>query len=126
MAWQAKNRPAKQFGSPALTGQKFWPNGGLSPGGRVMSTHDPLPDRLTVEAMATALDMHGVDPRDDTAVVQTLQRVGYRAAVIGRLMDRVEERAWHLRTLRLYVAPRMRHTEPPTAANEGTLQGERA
>jgi hypothetical protein len=53
-----------------------------------MPTHDPLSDRLTVEAMATALDLHGVDPRDDTAVVQTLQRVGYRAAVIGRLMDR--------------------------------------
>lgn len=84
--------------------------------------HDELCDRLTVEAMASALDLHGIDPRDDTAVVQMLQRVGYRAAVIGRLMDRVEERAWHLRTLRLYVAPRMKHTEPPTAANEGPHQ----
>jgi hypothetical protein len=43
-----------------------------------MPTHDPLSDRLTVEAMATALDLHGIDPRDDTAVVQTLQRVGDR------------------------------------------------
>jgi transposase-like protein len=88
-----------------------------------MPSHDPLSDRLTVEAMATALDLHGVDPRDDTAVVQTLQRVGYRAAVIGRLMDMVEERAWHLRTLRLYVAPRMNlDGEHPIAANEGTPQ----
>jgi hypothetical protein len=85
---------------------------------------DPLSDadRLTIEAMATALDLHGVDPRNGDAVVQTLMSVGYRAPVIARLMDKVEERAWHLRTLRLHVAPRMKHTEPPIAANEGPRQ----
>jgi hypothetical protein len=82
---------------------------------------DPLSDadRLTIEAMATALDLHGVDPRNGDAVVQTLMSVGYRAPVIARLMDMVEERAWQLRTLRLHVASRMKHTEPPPAANEG-------
>ena len=83
---------------------------------------DELADRLTVEAMATALDLHGVDPRNCDAAVQTLMSVGYRAPVISRLMDMVEERAWHLRTLRLHVAPRMKHTEPPPAANEGPHQ----
>ena len=84
-----------------------------------MLTHDPDVDRLTIEAMATALDLHGVDPRNGDAVVQTLMGAGYRAPVIGRLMDMVEERAWHLRTLRLHVAPRMMDTKPPPAANEG-------
>ena len=83
---------------------------------------DPDTDRLTIEAMATALDLHGVDPRNGDAVVQTLMRVGWRGAVIARLMDAVEERAWHLRTLRLHVAPRMKATEPPIAANEGKHQ----
>ena len=84
--------------------------------------HDALSDRLVVESMATTLDLHGVDPRNGDAVVQTLMSVGYRAPVIARLMDMVEERAWHLRTLRLHVAPRMKNTEPPIAANEGRHQ----
>ena len=83
---------------------------------------DEHADRLTIEAMATALDLHGVDPRNGDAVVQTLMRAGYRGPVIARLMDMVEERAWQLRTLRLHVAPRMKHTEPPIAANEGPQQ----
>ena len=84
-----------------------------------MPTHDADSDRLTIEAMATALDLHSVDPRNGDAVVQTLMSVGWRAPVIARLMDKVEERAWRLRTLRLHVAPRMKNTEPPIAANEG-------
>jgi hypothetical protein len=118
-----KTARAKQFGSPRLTGQKFWPTGGLSPGGRVMPTHDPLSDRLVVESMATALDLHAINLNDATAVAGCLLRAGYPGKTIGRLAAAAIQRACELATLRTTLAPAIDgNGEAPPAANAGTPQ----
>jgi hypothetical protein len=81
--------------------------------------HDPLSDRLVIESMATALDLHSVKLDDATAVATCLLRAGYPGKTIGRLMGETIARACELRTLRVTLAPAIDCSgETPPAANE--------
>ena len=88
-----------------------------------MLPHDPLSDRLVIESMATALDLHSVKLTDDYAVASCLLRAGYPSKLIGRLIGDVIQRACELQTLRTTL---VRHVDGsgavPPAANEGPHQ----
>ena len=84
---------------------------------------DPLSDRLVVESMATALDLHSIKLDDDYAVASCLLRTGYPSKLIGRLIGEVIQRACELRTLRTTLVRHVDCTgETPPAANEGPHQ----
>jgi hypothetical protein len=81
--------------------------------------HDPLSDRLVVESMATALDLHSVKLDDATAVATCLLRAGYPGKTIGRLMGETIARACELKTLRTELVRRIDCSGAvPPAANE--------
>jgi hypothetical protein len=88
-----------------------------------MPTHDPLSDRLVIESMATALDLHSVKLDDATAVAGCLLRAGYPGKTIGRLMGETIQRACELATLRTTLVSAINgNAEAPPAANEGPHQ----
>jgi hypothetical protein len=84
-----------------------------------MPTHDPLSDRLVIEAMATALDLHNVKLADSVAVAGCLLRAGYPGKTIGRLMAPAIQRACEMATLRTTLVSTIDCSGAvPPAANE--------